>query len=506
METNEAETNRRRPNTSALASGSRPAKQSKQVSSSGLPANAGSTTGNIQPNEVQQVMGLTGTGAEQASGGASSEGLARYMIERPISLFGTLTNTYTKSHKFMTFGLAPNVIPVPFTAGTPPLVVGKSYYLSTYLAEIPWHIPALYMTSSEFNILPSGTHVTELNVQVIYRGSTIQFQTNQTTTALATLNQINDIAVAYALNKSGQGHNVNYRSFDATQPMVPLTLAKPIYGPVTGYRGMVRDYYGSQQADGYTLFEGDIPKHQLGRQTFLYNYWNMCLNGPATPAEPNTLMNGGWPMLADKIEQLDGKTCVNQLIAEMTYSPKNAPLNGPQRTISHGIPNTTNNTALTIPVNGLRTVMENSIQTQDAGPIDTLGFEITSSASQHDPTNNIGNLPTLDIFTPIEKSQYVRSGPWGENANPHVQPSLHVGVQPTPALTTSQLLTDDATFNAWTDTRAYWEVIATMKIAVREETKLPYGSTANVPIGEMLTFGPSANRPIAITNPKGGGR
>lgn len=44
METNEAESSRRRINTDALASGSRPAKQSRVVSSSGLPTEAGGTS------------------------------------------------------------------------------------------------------------------------------------------------------------------------------------------------------------------------------------------------------------------------------------------------------------------------------------------------------------------------------------------------------------------------------------------------------------------------------
>lgn len=472
---------------------------------------AAGTSDTIQTNQItasDQIMPLTGTGKEIASGGASSDGQMEYVIERPHTNFGTLTNTFTKAHKFMTFGLAPNIISFPFTQlpPLPPSLVGKNYYLTSYLAEVPWHIPALYMTPAEYGLLPIGAHVDEVSIKVIYRGSTIQFETAASTTGLATLNQINDIGVAYALNKSGQGHNVNFRSFDNANTMIPTTMAKPIYGPVTGYRGMVRDYYGSQQSDGYTLFEGDIPKHHLGRQTFLYNYWAQCLLGPATPTDPNNLMNGGWPMLVDKIEQYDGKTMVNKCVAAMTYKPKMAPLNDILRTISHGLPTTANNVSISVPVNGLRTTMENSVQTQQAGVIGSQGLELTASAATQNP---ITTIPTgnniFNIYTPIEKSQFCRSGPWGQMEQPHAQPSLHVGVQPTPALTTSQLLTDNATFNMWTDTRAYWEVIATMKISVRNPTALPYGSIPNVPLGDNVFMAPTNQRPNVILDARDDG-
>ena len=123
-------------------------------------------------------MGLTGTGKEQASGGASSEGTPLYQTIKPYTDFGQKTTTYTKSHKFMTFGLAPTILS---------LDANGARCLTSGLAELPWHIPALYLNQSEFDLLPEGAHCVSMNIEVFYRGSTIQFETAATATGLATL-------------------------------------------------------------------------------------------------------------------------------------------------------------------------------------------------------------------------------------------------------------------------------------------------------------------------------
>lgn len=480
-------------------------KRTAEVSSSDLASqsNQSSKTGRIvgsveqvssavETNELQDAMGLTGTGKEQASGGASSDGQMSYYIDRPITNFGAKVSTYTKVHKFMTFGIANTTLTAPIDAT--PSEVG--YFMTTHLAEVPWHIPALYLTPSEFALIPDGSHVVNIRVDVVYRGSTIQFETGSTASNLATLNQINDISVAYALNKTGQGSNVNYRSFDAApQTMVPTSLTRPIYDAVAGtYRGMVRDYYGSNTTDG--TFQGDIPKHHVARQTFLYNYWALS----SYTATPPNQSNGGWPCLADKIEQMDGKTMVNQVVASMEYSPKMGVIKAPLRTINHGLPSVGNGKNVTVPSMGNRVNMTLARATGAAGVQSSNGY--TTSNTELTPTvDNIVD-PLLTIYSPIEKSQYMKSGYWGR-PDPHVQPSLHIGVQPVPALSTAALLAEDNQFNAWTDTRAYWEVTATMTVKEHTPTAYPHALVANVPFGENVMM--TNEVPDAIFNPRNDG-
>lgn len=451
----------------------------------------------IESALTPEMAQLTGTGGAQASGGASSDGMEVYRIERPLSIFGTTESVYTKSHKFMTFGFADAFISLGVAT------LGNTV-LTSYLAEVPWHIPAFYLNQSEFDLLPPGSRVKEVSISVIYRGSTIQFETAASTTGLATLNQINDIAVANGLNRSGWGSNYSFTSFNMAtpaQPMLPTGVGAPRYGPIATYRGMVRDYYGSN--NNTAQFNGDIPKHQTGRQTFLYNYWAMTSRGGSTVAAAN-FMSGGWPCLSSMVQQMDGKTVVNQVVNQSTYKPKLAPLKQPLKTESHGLPFPIQNAALTTEVGGNLVGTRIATVTTANVPPSASNQVLLGTA---ETVNNLGNAnaapivdPTFDIYSPIEKIQMGRSGYWGDH-DPHIQPSVHIGVQPVPALSSAATLLVEAAFNSWTDTRAYWEVVATMKTVNHQPTAYPYASKPNVPFGENVIWNPTISRPSAIVNP-----
>lgn len=457
-------------------------------------AGGGNSAAVIEDIDMAQ---LPGSGKEQASGGASSDGMMVHYIEKPLSIFGTKSSTYTKSHKFMTFGFAPSFC-IPNSGPNGDIM------LTTYLAEIPWHIPAFFLNQSEFDLIPDGSVIESVKVEVIYRGSTIQFETAQSATSLATLNQINDIAVAHGLNRTGWGSNVRYTGFNNTQPMIPTSITRPTYGPVTGlYRGMVRDYYGSNNT--VAQFAEDIPKHQLGRQTFLYNYWANS-SRIAVAQTPNAAMFGGWSCLAEKINQMDGKTVVNQVVASSTYKPKLGTIKNALRTQGHGLPFPIAgaNPGLSVPGVGVNVNQRQArINAPNVAP-STGGVQAERSEVTYAMNNNVTELPTFNIYTPIEKSSYGATGYWN-TPEQHIQPSLHVGVQPVPALSSAATLTEDTQFNNWTDTRAYWEVVATMVVREHSPTAWPYATAANVPVGENVVWAPAANRPAALVDPRNDG-
>lgn len=429
-------------------------------------------------------MGLPGTAKEQADiGGDGASGMV-YYIERPFSKFENRLNVYRKTHKFMTFGLAPNIITVE--SGTAPSVV-QNAWLTSFLAEVPWHIPALYMNQSEFNILDPGARCVKVELEVYYRGTTIQFQTATTTTNLATLNQINDIAVAHGLNRSGQGQNVSFTSFNSTQSMIPTGVTRPKYAAVgSSYRGMIEDYYGTD--NGATNFVNYIPHHQLGRQTFLYNYWAQSSIYNVGTTNLAQVQFGGWPELQDKIQQIDGKTCVNTCVAKSVYEPKQGALKAPLRMFAHGLPlKLIDGNAQAIPVGG--SLPRNRVAGYSAtvaGASD--GVRSAIDESETDMSNAATNDVPYTLYTPIEKSQCLRSGVWGEQI-PHIQPSVHIGVQPVPALTTSATLTSSIEDGSWTDVRGYWEVVATMYTKEHNPTEYPYAQGSNVPFGEVIHTG-----------------
>ena len=476
---------------------------SKAKQPANTPAQSVQTNASPDTPIGEQVMPNTGTGAGQASGGASSEGTAEYIIERPLTHFGTKISTYRKVHKLMTFGYAET-----FINGSDPI----NKFLTSYLAEIPWHIPAFYLNPSEYALMPKGSHCVGLEIEVYYRGSTIQFQTAASTSGLATLNQINDIAIAHGLNRTGWGSNCSYRSFGTgltpPQPMIPMTVGPPMYDGVVGvYRGMLRDYYGANNND--PNYNSYIPRHQVGRQGFLYNYWiTTGRSAAATAPALATDQFGGWPAIAEKIKQMDGKTVVNTCVAKSHYKPKMGMLTEPLTMLGHGLPFPNDGASMTVPVGGhlvtQRTAGINSTALPATPPAGTFNDGVQFNAGT-ETTQGLGNsdaiqTTAINIYTPIEKSQYSRSGFWGEQ-DPHIQPSIHVGVQPVPQLTSTATVIENGVFNSWTDTRAYWEVIATMHVNEHKPTAWPYAIEANVPAGEVINFAPQANWPAVNLNP-----
>lgn len=452
------------------------------------------------PSSADAGMTLTGTGKDQASGGASSDGLAEYHIERPISLFGSKISTYRKVHKFMTFGFAPKILSSESNS--------NSRWLTTYLAEVPWHIPCFYLTPSEFNLLPIGSRVKDVSIQVIYRGSTIQFETASSATSLATLNQINDIAVATALNKTGYGSNVSFTEFTTGKPMIPSKIAKPRYKPIAGkYRGMVADFYGTNNND--PKFDSYIPKHHVGRQCNIYNY--AALSDEAASDTDGATNNswGGWVCLAKHIQQMDGKTCVNQVVLSSTYSPRMGMIKNPLKSFGRGLPQPNAGGTMNIvtqgnlvAARGALIMKDNSVSEPKPG---INGDRMQTSEILINLSNdNDGLYPQVDdydIYTPIEKSQISRSGFWGAQ-DPHIMPSMHIGVQPVPALSSAALILEENVFDNWTDTRAYWEVIATMNVIEHTPTELPYASVPNVPPGEVVVSLPSSEIPQNYIDPE----
>lgn len=453
----------------------------------------------VVPEDIEMAT-LTGTGKEQSSGGASSDGMIVHYIEKPLSVFGAKTSTYRKCHKFMTFGLAP-----AFCKGATADDAQDNIWLTSYLAEVPWHIPALYLNQSEFDLIPNGSKIVQVKIDVVYRGSTIQFETNATATGLATLNQINDIAVAHGLNRTGWGSNVKFTAFDGNQPMIPRDVARPQYGPNGVYRGMVRDYYGTNNdVAGTAGFADNVPKHQVGRQTFLYNYFaQSARSGLQTGANAGFKQFGGWPCLAEKITQIDGKTVVNKVVASSTYKPKMAPIKPPLKAAGHGLPFPAQNATMDVPgVGNLVAFRTAQIRQANTAPSASAGILTETTETSSSLANN--TVPTFDIYTPIEKSQYMTTGYWNLPEG-HIQPSIHIGVQPVPALSTASTLGQDAQFNSWTDTRAYWEVIATMVVEEHQPTAWPFATQPNVPFGDVINYAPVNQRPAALTNPRNDG-
>lgn len=410
---------------------------------------------------VQQdiEMGLPGTG--QGAGGAG-DGNANgkmpiYSPERPMSMFGKKISTYKKVHRFMTFAIAPTFISKNLT--TP---VENQRWLTTGLASIPWEFPFLYLNQSEFDLIPPGSRVREVRIKICHRGNRIAFETGEVATRLATLNQIQDVMVAFGLNKTGWGTDVTYPSFVAGNPMVPTNIAAPVFAQ---YDEIL---YGYPNSDAN--FATVIPTHQLGIPLPLPNYFNVVT---ATQAF------GGIPPISEHITFYDGKTTIDQPLANFKYVPKMGMIKAPLKHIRSGLP--LQSSGLTIQTNGNlvsgRQAVINEVSKNATGSLDTV------TEGSLNISNNTSVIGTFSIFDAIEKSQTYRSGQWGQYEGAQIQPSIHIGVQAIPSLSSTGILLQ---VSNWTDAQASWDVVCEMDVEEYQPTKLPYATAANVPAGKVV--------------------
>ncbi|AAA66964.1 structural protein VP2 [Galleria mellonella densovirus] len=425
------------------------------------PSSSGATT----DLDVTMAMSLPGTGSGTSSGGGNTQGQDVYIIPRPFSNFGKKLSTYTKSHKFMIFGLANNVIG-PTGTGT----TAVNRLLTTCLAEIPWQKLPLYMNQSEFDLLPPGSRVVECNVKVIFRTNRIAFETSSTVTKQATLNQISNVQTAIGLNKLGWGINRAFTAFQSDQPMIPTATTAPKYEPVTGdtgYRGMIADYYGADSTND-TAFgnAGNYPHHQVSSFTFLQNYYCMY--------QQTNQGTGGWPCLAEHLQQFDSKTVNNQCLIDVTYKPKMGLIKSPLNYKIIGQPT----------VKGTISVGDNLVNMR--GAVVTNPPEATQNVAES--THNLTrNFPAdlFNIYSDIEKSQVLHKGPWGHE-NPQIQPSVHIGIQAVPALTTGALLINSSPLNSWTDSMGYIDVMSSCTVMEAQPTHFPFSTEANTNPGNTI--------------------
>lgn len=410
---------------------------------------------------------LTGTAMGQGGNGdanTNSGTAIPFESVTPHQRFGYRENKYTKIHRMVTYGLANQWIKIDLPATTNPTQpVENQRWLTTHLASIPVDKPYLYLTPSEFALLQNGSFVKDVKVTVIHRGNRIAFETQSTSSNLATLNTVQNIQCSIGLNRTGWGVDRSY-TFADTAPMVPSGIVQ-----TDNTNGYVTSFYGNRT----TTIADIVPSYLTGSIIPIREYFNFVTN---------TNNNTGVPPLVEKIKSYDGKETVNHVVAEYYYKPKHGFLKSPIKHWRAAIPGlgisggTTS--SISIPVNGLIT-QGHSLTIANAQSSSTSDFGITTENT--DPQTIIP-ATDFDINVSIEKCQNFRQGPWGQYNNLQVQPSLHVGVQAIHSISTINIITPS---NKYTNVEAYFEVICEMTVLSKYPTEMPLLTSPNVAAGEV---------------------
>lgn len=421
-----------------------------------------STTSPMETDPVSQdVTGGTfpGTGARMqslAGGGANAE---YERVPRPFTndSYGYLK--FKKQHKFYTFALGSQTIVKDVGTGDDAY---KVYFRPTGLAEIPVHKLPLYLNQSEFDLLPEGSEVVNVNVTVGQRNPVLNFFTNQSVTNLATLNQNKNTIVAKGINKTGYGVNVWPKATSSSNDMFVMDIGRPIYkqNDAPNYIGMVKEYYGIEQGNDFEKYPAH---HQFGNFTLLYNYFALTTTDK---------YKGGWPLYNAKIEELNGTISTDTVVARYSYSPVVGYIKKPLSYIP---------TQATLKDSYAHSTYKSGFES----------FTVNNGTGDiiYDNSDNARSLTLDDMFLyedqVIEKSQYLTRGT-GDQIPAVIQDSLHVGAKPIPAAFVGNLTKFEDINTYLVSTSIYFDVTAEITIRYRMHTDRPYAGKFNVAAGEQI--------------------
>lgn len=420
---------------------------------------------------------LPGTAGGQGGGEASPALVGS--IPRPI--LGTHMNVryYKKVHRFLTFGLAYK--PISKTTGDPP-ATQTDFYMITPLAKVPWEFLFMYLNKSEYSLLPWGANVEKIKCTVRSENVRIAFPTNSSGTELATLNQNKFLRVAKGLAQNVNGIDVKPKTFQDTQPMI-VTDITPI-SKDDDLKEMESAMYGVDIND--TTFNIQTPVHQFGIPYALPFYYSVT--------NQQDVNKGGWPCLQSYIEEFEADGASGSNICVMEYKPKCGLVKSIQPSLYSGVPS--NKTAdLTVNIgSGVGSSKPRSIALTADLKKGTWKSINEANYSSSEATIDEGDLDTVEL---IEKSQYIHPGLFPDNFIPSSCPTLHVGLQPVPALT-SKVIGNDAALNSYTDSQAYFEVTCEAWIKCSYPTERPLYTAANIKLSDMLWVSDETNKDLNI--------
>lgn len=160
---------------------------------------ADSSAGESGAKKSKPSKDLPGTGENANSDpDTGNPSIENAIIPRPLSDYGTRTMVFRKNHSFLSYGLGWAQHKLT------PENVGR--ITTTSLMNLPVDKPWFYMSPSEFtNILPKNSFVKLVRCKVVMRNLRTAFQTNASTSDLATLNQNKFIAKGIGLNLTTRG-------------------------------------------------------------------------------------------------------------------------------------------------------------------------------------------------------------------------------------------------------------------------------------------------------------
>ena len=422
-----------------------PAKKPKSAGHSGskLPGTSGNTDGMVG-----------------GKGDVPEGSVAIQNISRGLKSFNH-TFTFQKRWKFLTFGVADQILS-DTSSGTPAY---DRWALTSSLATIPWEYAFFYISPAEWNRLRqfNGVFAKHASIKISQYNPRVAFQTADTTSTTATLNQnkFTRYGIGLRQNAALTCSDRDYE-FSTDKPMQPTGFADTTHA---SRRLTLKDcMYGVANSSSVATMNGRIPAYATGQELGLSDYLTFY-----APKDQDV----GFVPYDQFCNELNSMDLIGQCMLEQEYSFEYAPLMPKWPAVMTQNMQDTNSTTVILAegtkVTGLTT---RTLSSAANAVIPTYQIDNNQRFLQSGSSLIDTNVDT-STFTDGEKMYY--QFPMEQNGAYHElnrkqtdyahQQSVHVGIRAVPKLSTNANLTqaDD-----WLDTQIYWTVEAELHVEAND--------------------------------------
>lgn len=285
--------------------------------SGGSPAKITRLTRKPATHSASALPGTSGN-TDGMVGGVSGQAVAHSGVTNIPRGINTPTYTFRfkRLWKFLSFGVADVILTDTLTKGTTPI---SRWALTTSLANLPWEYAFFYISPAEFRRLQSfhGVFANRCRVRVTQYNPRVAFQTADTTSTQATLNQnkFTRIAIGLRENANLYGSDRDYK-FNDTEPMKPDSFESNTTGQIFRL-ALSENMYGV--SNNSSTFPNFVPTVVTGAEMNLTRYYTVY-------ASKNPDMATGFPLYNNFCIEKNSMECLGKPVINEVYNFTYAPI------------------------------------------------------------------------------------------------------------------------------------------------------------------------------------
>lgn len=412
---------------------------------------------------------------------------------------GINTPTYTfrfkRLWKFLSFGVADVILTDTLTKGSAPI---SRWALTTSLVNVPWEYAFFYISPAEYARLQSfnGVFANRCRIRVTQYNPRVAFQTADTTSTQATLNQnkFTRIGIGLRENANLYGSDRDYK-FNSTEPMKPDSFEDNTTGQ-TFRLALSQNMYGL--SNNNNDFDKFVPTVVTGAEMNLTRYYTVYAS-----KNPDTAT--GFPLYNNFCTEKNSMECLGKPVISEVHNFTYAPLrprahNAQQSVFLPGDTNLVDSLPETLPVTDgynieiLKGKVLPANGTAAPGVITETNipmFNLQSGAIAG--ATDTSNFSAANIYYKFPMEQ---AGIYQEMNSKRIhfdqQQSIHMGVRAVPKLGTA---VNDILASSWLDTQMYWAVEAELEVHASDPFVYPLGDVRDIASrGQLVASAETADK------------